>query len=136
MQTGQTEPEGMGQLARCIYESYCCFIRWNIDAITLVTGNKIRVLDVFNGGTKNSCLMQMLSDALGLPVVTNGRYASACGNLLMQYAVLHGIDKPEELMGIASRLTQRQVFEPQHAARTGWDRQYRNFLKIKPLDAP
>lgn len=84
LETGQEPVKGMADTARCLFESYALYIRWSLERLSSLTGMEYRELDVMNGGVKNTVLLQMISDAAGIPVLAASPLASVSGNLLMQ----------------------------------------------------
>ena len=126
--TSQKKPEGMASLAACLYESYCLFLRQNTESLKEITGNELFVLDAFNGGVRNSVLMQMLADCLQIEVRTHSVYASACGNLLMQYGVHKGVRRAQELGEAASSLSKPKSYFPRKEQKAWWDRKFDQYL--------
>lgn len=127
--TGQIYPQDQVHMAACLFESYCLFIRWNAQCLGIITGEHFEVLDAFNGGVRNSVLMQMLSDCLQMKVAAHGKNASACGNILMQYAVLTGKRHPAELEKAAEDLSEPRMYRPDPAMAEYWNRRYEQFTR-------
>lgn len=90
IRTGQEVPQGVGETARCLMESYCLYLRWNAEKLSAITGNQYEVLYAFNGGVRNHYLMQMFADCMGIKVIAQSPMASAIGNLMIQQHTLYG----------------------------------------------
>lgn len=84
IETGQKPVEGIGEVSRCLFESYALYLHWNLKQLEAITGVVYNGLAAINGGVRNKFFMQMLADVLGIPVYAGSPVASACGNLLMQ----------------------------------------------------
>ncbi|MCD8121606.1 MAG: rhamnulokinase [Clostridiales bacterium] len=82
--TGQEPVREWKAVARCLFESYALYIRYNLELLGSLTGKRYESLEALNGGVRNTTLLQMLADATGIPVTAQSDWASACGNLLMQ----------------------------------------------------
>ena len=80
---GQTEPETMGEFARCCFESLSLAYWSALTVLQDLTGREIRTLRVVGGGG-NAFLCQMTADAWGCTVVSGPAEASAQGNVMLQ----------------------------------------------------
>jgi rhamnulokinase len=82
--SGQTEPETMGEFARCCFESLSLAYWSALAALSSLTGKEIRTIRVVGGGGLNTFLCQMTADACGCTVVSGPAEASALGNVMLQ----------------------------------------------------
>ena len=82
--SGQTEPETMGEFARCCFESLSLAYWSALTALRDLTGRDIRTIRVVGGGCLNTFLCQMTADACGCTVVSGPAEASALGNVMLQ----------------------------------------------------
>jgi rhamnulokinase len=82
--SGQTEPETMGEFARCCFESLSLAYWSALTALRSLTGRDIRTIRVVGGGCLNTFLCQMTADACGCTVVSGPAEASALGNVMVQ----------------------------------------------------
>jgi rhamnulokinase len=88
--SGQTVPESRGELARCGFESLSLSYAATLDMLESLTGREIRTLRIVGGGSQNSLLCQLTSDACNRTVVAGPVEASALGNVMLQ-AVAVGV---------------------------------------------
>lgn len=128
MRTGQAVPQGVGEIARVVYESLALKYRWTVEQLRNATGNPISCLHVIGGGCNNRMLNRFTADALGIPVYLGPAEATAVGNLLMQLKALGMIANVEEGRAIVRRSFQIPVIEPDAAAKPAWDKAYATFL--------
>ena len=92
---GQPIPEGMGGVARCVFESLAVAYRRIILELENVTGRRVQELNVVGGGCNNPLLCKLTANACEVPLVAGPAEASAIGNILVQ-AISHGIVKDIE----------------------------------------
>jgi rhamnulokinase len=86
--TGQPEPDGPAQTARCILDSLALAYRRAIIEVQELSGRHADVIHLVGGGSRNQVLCQLAADACGLPVVAGPAEATAIGNLLVQARAL------------------------------------------------
>ena len=127
--TGQTIPESMGAVVRCIYESLALKYRMTADAIESFRGRQTRVIHVVGGGTKDAFLSQMTADACGIPVVAGPSEATAIGNLLTQLMAMGKIKDLREARKIVAGSFETKTYEPT-PDRAAWNAAYERFCKI------
>ena len=83
-ETGQPIPENYRQMARCIFESLALRYRQVLDYLRELAPFPIERLHVIGGGSRNSYLMQMTANSLGIPVLTGPVEGTAIGNIMLQ----------------------------------------------------
>jgi rhamnulokinase len=88
-ETNQPVPETDGQLARCVFESLALTYATVLDGLEELTGNKIEVLHVVGGGSRNQALNAFTANACARPVIAGPVEATVLGNVLVQ-ARSHG----------------------------------------------
>jgi rhamnulokinase len=129
--TGQREPQGVGEIARCVLESLALRYRTAVTAVGEVTGRPVPLVHVVGGGARNALLNQLTADATGLPVQAGPVETTALGNALVQLIALG------ELAGLAEAREVVRACEPlePHDPRPGggrsgpdWDETYTAFL--------
>ena len=86
--TGQREPQTVGEIMRCIYESLAMKYRYALEQLQRTTGKHFIVLHVLGGGAKDRLLCQMSADSTGLPVIAGPVEATALGNIVIQLVAL------------------------------------------------
>ena len=124
--TGQTIPESMGAVVRCIYESLALKYRMTADAIEVLRGRKNQVIHVVGGGTKDTFLSQMTADACGIPVIAGPVEATAIGNLLVQLMALGLVKTLADARALVARSFETKTYIPSDA-RSDWDAAYKKF---------
>jgi len=127
--TGQTPPDGPGEMIRVCLESLALTYRQTLARIEACTGRRAEVIHVVGGGTQNRHLCQWTADATGRVVVAGPIEATAAGNVAVQ-AVATGVLADLK----AARKLIRQsfdvaVFEPAETDR--WDEAYHRFEQLR-----
>jgi rhamnulokinase len=82
--TGQPEPENIGQMVRCCLESLALRYRWVLEALESLIGHRLEKICIVGGGSQNRMLSQFTADACGRPVITGPVEATALGNIMIQ----------------------------------------------------
>lgn len=102
IRTGQPSVEGIGPIAKCLFESYALQLRWCFECLKEITNKyDYQELAAISGGVHNHILMQMIADALEIPVVTGSPLASSIGNILMQLHAHGEVDTLQDMREIA-----------------------------------
>jgi rhamnulokinase len=83
-ETAQPVPESDGELMRCAIESLALKYRDVLGTLEELTGERVEIIHIVGGGSKNQVLNQFTADACQIPVVTGPVEATAMGNLLSQ----------------------------------------------------
>lgn len=77
-------PETPGEIVRCVYDSLALCVRDELRTLEKLRGVKYPALHIVGGGIQAELLMQLVSDACGVPVLAGPVEATAIGNLLAQ----------------------------------------------------
>lgn len=111
-ETGQTPPDSIGAMTRCILESLACAYRSAFEAISRASGQPVTEIHVVGGGARNALLCQLTADATGLPVLGGPVEATAIGNLLVQAMASGRIGSLRELRAVVARSFPVQRYDP------------------------
>lgn len=119
--TGQSPPQSRGEVALCALESIVLEAKWSYEHIRALTGaDGYKRISVVGGGVRNGLLLQMLADALGLPLYAGSPYAATTGNILMQLYALGELPSPEAVAQAAQSTCGANRLEPSGNS-TKWD---------------
>jgi rhamnulokinase len=83
-ETKQSVPESPAAFTRCILESLALLYRRTLAQLEKLTGEKIEVLHIVGGGSKNALLNQFTADACEVEVLAGPVEATALGNIAIQ----------------------------------------------------
>lgn len=120
-------PEGMGEIARCVFESLVLKFRDCHENVRRFTGRDIGLIHMFGGGSRNALLCQWTADALGVPVMAGPAETTSVGNLLMQMLGTGIISSLAEGRAISGRSAQPVEYLPQGGSL--WDDYYAQYMK-------
>jgi len=124
--SGQTVPEGMGEIARCVFESLVLKFKKCSENVQRFTGKQIELLHVVGGGSKNKLLCQWTADALDVSVVAGPAETTSVGNLLIQLKANGEIDSLSEGRRISGLSAVPKEYTPSCDAK--WDKYYGRYL--------
>ncbi|MDR1094748.1 MAG: rhamnulokinase [Clostridiales bacterium] len=127
-ETGQSVPQDLGEIARCVFESLAFAYREAADDLERVTGRGYGRLYIVGGGSANDLLNRLTAGALGRPVYAGVKEATSVGNILCQ-AVAAGALKD---MGEGRRLVGKSFEIREYEPRDGeeWGERYARYEKI------
>src|SRR6185312_8938530 len=114
--TGQTEPAGPAETARCILESLALKHAETVELVAGVTGVAPAELHVVGGGARNDLLCRWTAEASGLPVLAGPEEATVIGNLLVQAIALGELGSLEDAREVVRRSFPLRVCEPSGSA--------------------
>jgi rhamnulokinase len=117
-ETGQPVPRTEGEILRCARESLALMYREVLGALEELTGNRIAVIHIVGGGSKDGLLNQMTADACQRPVITGPVEATAMGNLLTQVRADGELKSLAEMREVVRRSSEVREFKPEREA--GW----------------
>jgi rhamnulokinase len=111
-ETNQPAPKGPGEVMRMVLESLALSHVDTLRRLEGLTGREIEVLHIVGTGTRNELLVQLISDATGLPVIIGPDDAAAIGNLLIQALALWHIKSPDHLRSIVASSFATKIYKP------------------------
>jgi rhamnulokinase len=126
-QTGQPEPETVGEFVRCCLEGLALKYRWVIERLEELTGKTVSTIHIVGGGSQNWLLNQFTADATGKVVVAGPVEATATGNALVQAIALGYLGSHAELREVVRRSFELRTFEPRPDER--WQQAYERFVQ-------
>ncbi len=125
---GQPAPETEGQFIRCALESLALKYRLVLEWLEELTGERVEVIHIVGGGTKNELLNQFTADACNRPVITGPVEATALGNVLIQARTAGEIGSLSEIRDVVRVSTVMQTYEPRNAA--VWKEAHQRFREL------
>jgi rhamnulokinase len=127
--TGQTAPERPGWVVRVILESLAFRYRQVLESLEALTGQRVEVIHIVGGGSRNGLLNRFVSEATGRTVVAGPAEATAAGNLLVQAMGAGEIEGLGQLRKVVRGSFELETLEGRAAPE--WDRAYEKFLKVR-----
>jgi rhamnulokinase len=118
-ETGQPVPKTEGELVRCALESLALRYRQVLGWLEELTGNRIEVIHIVGGGSKNEMLNQFAADACRRPVIAGPVEATASGNLLVQVRSSGELGTLSEMRSVIRKSSEVKTFEP--SANPAWE---------------
>lgn len=128
-ETGQPVPETKGEIARCVYESLAMGYRETFLDLEALKGERIDVLHIVGGGSRNALLNQFAANAIGREVVAGPFEATAIGNLMVQVKASGEVKDIGEMRRVIRDSFEVQSFLPKE--QDAWAEQYERYIKIK-----
>lgn len=83
-ESGQREPENVGQMATVIYQSLAEAYAKTLNEIESITGRHYDAVNIIGGGSKAAYLNQLTANACGRRVIAGPDEGTAIGNLMCQ----------------------------------------------------
>lgn len=124
---GEPLPESKGEIVRCALESLAMAFRRTLEGLESVLGQKMKVIHIVGGGSRNRLLCQFTANATGLPVVAGPAEATATGNLLVQALALKQLGSLTDIREVVRRSFDLAHYEPNDAEI--WQTAYGRWLK-------
>ncbi len=125
---GQKAPEQPGEMARSILVSLALRYRQVLESLESLLGDRIEVIHIVGGGSKNRLLNQFVADATRRTVIAGPSEATAAGNVLVQAigdGAVSGLAQARQVVRASFEL---ETFGPAGAG--GWDEAYERFRAI------
>ncbi len=128
LKTGQSAPQTIGEVVRCIYESLALKYREAFDIVRDCTGKEYHTIHLVGGGANSSFLCQMTASACGIQVDAGPVEATALGNIVVQLMALGEIRDIREARALISRIGGIKKYSPQDTE--AWAQSYRRFISF------
>ena len=121
--SAQPIPETEGELVRCVLESLALRYRQVLDSLQKITGNRIEVIHIVGGGSRNALLNQFTADACQRPVVAGPIEATALGNVLFQAKAAGELQSVSEIRSVVRDSFAHEMREvhPHTESLADWD---------------
>ena len=130
-ETNQEVPEGIGEIARVIYESLAIKYRWALEALeTDMLKKEVKVLHIVGGGSNNLMLNQFTANAIGRNVVTGPSEGTVIGNLMVLAMAAADVKDMKQLRKVVANSFPTKTFEPVAEEKAEWDAAYAKFLTL------
>ena len=126
--THQAVPVSEGALVRCALESLALKYRAVLGWLEEVSHQRIEVIHIIGGGSRNNLLNQFTADACNRPVVTGPVETTVLGNLLAQVRASGELKSLSEMRQVVRESNELKTFEPKNPA--PWDEAFVRFQKI------
>lgn len=126
--TGQGEPQTVGEIMRCIYESLAMKYRFAFEQIKDCTGKEYRHIHMVGGGTKDNLLCSMTASSTGCTIIAGPIEATALGNIAVQLMAQGDIPDIKQARAVIARSFDPMVYQPQDCDK--WEEAYRRFCTI------
>ncbi len=123
--TNQKIPGTKGEFVRCILESLALKYKHIIEKLNEQLDEKIEILHIVGGGSRNEMLNQFTANAVGIPVITGPVEATATGNILMQAIAKGKIKNIQEGRMIVKNSILLKKYFPQNIE--NWETAYQTF---------
>ncbi|MCP4749984.1 MAG: rhamnulokinase, partial [Proteobacteria bacterium] len=127
--TGQPAPDGIGQLARCVFDSLSLRYRQVLNELNDINGEKIDRIHIVGGGSRNRLLNQLCADVTGCEVFAGPTEVTSLGNLLLQFVANGDIASIQEGRRIIRESFEIERYEPKTVP--GLDERYERFLSLR-----
>lgn len=126
--TGQNLPQTKGQVALCILESLAMTYRYYIEQLEKILDEKMDVVHLIGGGTKDVNLCRFTANVTGKKVTAGPTEATAIGNIVVQLISQGAIADMAEGRTLSDDL---KTYMPENPIM--WEQKYQQFLKYKGM---
>lgn len=124
--SGQPVPKEPAALLRAVLEGLALKYRIALEQAERLSGQRVRVIHVVGGGSRNELLCQLTADACGCPVLAGPVEATALGNVLVQAIGRGEVAGLAEARALARASITMRAYEPRETAR--WDEMHARLL--------
>jgi rhamnulokinase len=126
--SGQKPVSGIGEIARCIFESLALRFRYDLEKLKYFSGKNIELLHLIGGGAENNLLCQWTADSTGKPVIAGPAETTSQGNLLFQLIAAGEVGDFKEGRQISQKSSKVLNYYPKNISL--WDEAYQKYVTI------
>jgi len=126
--TKQPMPGSPGAFARCCIESLSLRYRQVLDSLIELTSQRLSIIRVAGGGSRNQMMCQFTANATNRSVITGPTEGSVLGNALIQTIATGHIKNLAEGREVIASSVRQSVFEPQTS--DAWEGAFQRFQKL------
>ena len=121
--SGQPIPNTEGALVRCALESLAMKYSEILKSLEAITGERIEVIHIVGGGSRNALLNQFTADVCQRPVVAGPVEATALGNVLCQARALGELHSLAEIRSVIRESFSHEMrdFQPNADSLAEWE---------------
>lgn len=124
LETAQSIPETIGEIARCIFESLAFQYKEVLLELRRIQTQEINRIHIIGGGAQNKFLNQLCADATGCEVLAGPVEATALGNLMVQFIALGKIESLKRAREIIAKSFPIERYQPVYRSvmDSNWER--------------
>jgi rhamnulokinase len=122
----QTPPRTIGQISRAIFENLVFRYKQIVDQLEELIVDKLSILHIIGGGSRNELLNQFTANLLRIPVKAGPSEATAIGNILVQCMALGDINSLHNLRQIVRNSFEIKEYSPVDCKE--WSEAYKTYL--------
>ena len=126
--TGQPAPVEPGTVVRCALESLALKYRWVLERLEELLGKRLDMIHIVGGGSQNTLLCQLTTDACDRQVLAGPMEATAIGNVLVQALGLGLVRSLAEAREIVRQSFDVRSYEPRQPQQ--WEQPYERFANL------
>lgn len=130
--TGQSVPETVGDIVRCINRSLALTYKKTLEELELCTGKHYPVIHIVGGGSQSRMLCRMTADACGRTVVAGPVEATGLGNAMIQYMAGGEFANLKQAREALKNSVEPQIYEPKTTE--AWEEAYGQYRRILDLN--
>ena len=127
-QSGQSIPQSVGEIIRCILESMAYLYRSLLEDFESFLQKSMEVIHIIGGGSKNILLNQLPADITLRVVIAGPVEATAAGNILVQMMGLGHLSSMKDIREVVRRSFRLIQFQPRPL--TIWDEGYQRYQRL------
>ncbi len=125
--SGQGDSLTDAEISRCIYDSLALCFREKLENLGKILGANYACLNIVGGGTKDKFLMQLASNAIGIPVVAGPVEATSIGNIVGQAIAAGDIASVAAGREIIKQSFNLDYYQPDASVKADWDAAFAKF---------